>query len=987
MAILARRKSMYWSRWVTAVVALLVMLWLLVVSAARVSFAELGKSIFFILSSLCFTFATLIGMHATADCLSEEKREGTLGLLFLTDLRSFDVIGGKLAASSLQAAMALIGVIPMISLALLLGGVTLQQFGEVALVLGNTLFLSLALGVFVSSLSRNERKAMVGTFVALFVITLGPWILSYLFRQYLGFPEKLLAASPLYNFAMIHSNPMVRPPPGTGYFWESLIGLHFFAWALLGVSAWILPRSVNEVPSRRFQRIRQFADNFVYGRREARKAHRAELLDRNAFLWLASRERVKARYAWGILAFFAGLYLWIALQFQDMLFDLAICGAVMFLTHLVFKIWAASEVCSRLIQDRRSGALELLLSTPLSVRQIAEGQSLALRRLFLKPIALLVLVEVFLLYKGWNAPRQMTGSAPRLLLYVAIISTFLVDLWALKWVGLWLSLTGKSMERVLIATISRVLFLPWLVYATAAGFFGAKVVLMDNRMDAGSAIFGWGLLSILISVTLGWGARQNFLTQFRELAARRFDSVPEPEPAPAVSKQKALVRRRTGTAILEAFRRRPVASSLVLLLLAIILGVLARSEYWSFRLKREVAAIDAQGFPTSMRQAVSYSPAPASDEDAFVMLRNGGMMNWRGGPPMMRVARGSTPEAIQQAKFAQATNLLSANQAQLVALWRLPQYQRAYIDPLAADLWQQHANHVSYAAIVEADIIVTLNQPGPIPVDRVERSIRALLAHARLLRRQPVGFAQQCAGEALRRLASALEEVLKRDLLDEPVLQILINDAFSVDDPEALTRTLAVQRALFIEPPPDLFGGGVFLGTPASSSLQATLMKLMNNLGTRDKTLVEVLESYEQAIRLAKTPYPRPLDYQLFFDHGRMMRLQAIRRMGPNVPFSYIPDAFWNDAGFTAALHLIQTALAMERHQRRHQRLPAELAALVPDFLPAVPIDPHTGKPLSMLRTSDATLIYSVGMDLEDNTANRPTGKRRTGSDDVFTFR
>src|SRR5688572_28112543 len=255
MSVLARRKSMYWSRWVTAVVALFVMLWLLVISASQVSFAQLGASIFFILSSLCFTFAILIGMHATADCLSEEKREGTLGLLFLTDLRSFDVIGGKLAASSLQAALALIGVIPMISLALLLGGVTLRQFGEVSLVLGNTMFLSLAVGVFVSSLSRNERKAMVGTFVALFVITLGPWIIAYLLQDYLGgVPERLVAASPLFDFAMIHSGPTMFRPAGPNYFWHSLVGLHLLGWALLAISAWILPRAVNELPARRFLR-------------------------------------------------------------------------------------------------------------------------------------------------------------------------------------------------------------------------------------------------------------------------------------------------------------------------------------------------------------------------------------------------------------------------------------------------------------------------------------------------------------------------------------------------------------------------------------------------------------------------------------------------------------------------------------------------------------------------------------------------------------
>src|SRR5687767_2504078 len=164
MSVLARRKSTYWSRAATGLVSLLIMLWLLLVSRAHVTYAEMGTTIFLVLSSLSFAFAVLAGVQATSDSVSEEKREGTLGLLFLTDLRGWDVIAGKLAATSFGAVLALMGIIPMLSLALLLGGVTFAQFGLVAVVLLNTLFLSLALGVFVSTLSENERKAMMGTF-------------------------------------------------------------------------------------------------------------------------------------------------------------------------------------------------------------------------------------------------------------------------------------------------------------------------------------------------------------------------------------------------------------------------------------------------------------------------------------------------------------------------------------------------------------------------------------------------------------------------------------------------------------------------------------------------------------------------------------------------------------------------------------------------------------------------------------------------------
>src|SRR5687768_1552612 len=87
MSVLARRKSTYWSRTVTGLVCLLVMLWLLLVSRVQVSFSQMGASIFLFLSSLAFAFAVLAGLHSTSDSVSEEKREGTLGLLFLTDLR------------------------------------------------------------------------------------------------------------------------------------------------------------------------------------------------------------------------------------------------------------------------------------------------------------------------------------------------------------------------------------------------------------------------------------------------------------------------------------------------------------------------------------------------------------------------------------------------------------------------------------------------------------------------------------------------------------------------------------------------------------------------------------------------------------------------------------------------------------------------------------------------------------------------------------
>ena len=68
-------------------------------------------------------YCLLSGVWFTADCLSEEKREGTLGLLFLTDLKGYDVVLGKLVATSLNGLYAVLAAVPILALPLLMGGV------------------------------------------------------------------------------------------------------------------------------------------------------------------------------------------------------------------------------------------------------------------------------------------------------------------------------------------------------------------------------------------------------------------------------------------------------------------------------------------------------------------------------------------------------------------------------------------------------------------------------------------------------------------------------------------------------------------------------------------------------------------------------------------------------------------------------------------------------------------------------------------------
>src|SRR3989441_6521972 len=88
----ARRRSTYGLRLLVALAAFSLTLWICTLPArGQQPPTELGKSLFAVLTIMAFAYCLLIGPFLTTDSISSEKREGTLGLLFLTDLSSFDV--------------------------------------------------------------------------------------------------------------------------------------------------------------------------------------------------------------------------------------------------------------------------------------------------------------------------------------------------------------------------------------------------------------------------------------------------------------------------------------------------------------------------------------------------------------------------------------------------------------------------------------------------------------------------------------------------------------------------------------------------------------------------------------------------------------------------------------------------------------------------------------------------------------------------------
>ncbi|MCI0747934.1 MAG: ABC transporter permease, partial [Verrucomicrobia subdivision 3 bacterium] len=139
LRVATRKAVTYWSRVIAAVLAAGLVLWMLATLGTLVSPDLLGARMFAVLAHVAFFCSLFPGVVLTADCISEERREGTLGLLFLTDLRGHDVVFGKLLATSLRAFYGLIAVFPLMAISFFVGGVTFGEFWRVMMALINTL--------------------------------------------------------------------------------------------------------------------------------------------------------------------------------------------------------------------------------------------------------------------------------------------------------------------------------------------------------------------------------------------------------------------------------------------------------------------------------------------------------------------------------------------------------------------------------------------------------------------------------------------------------------------------------------------------------------------------------------------------------------------------------------------------------------------------------------------------------------------------------
>lgn len=158
---LARRSWTLWSRALVCLVAIVLFGLVFFEEASRRGGmrVDAGLSAAYVLFTALFFVACATGLLSASDSVSSERRQGTLGLLFLTDLKPRTVLAAKLISSSFQNTYALLAALPVLAACILAGGVTGVFLLRSSLVIVYTLLLSTLVGLSVSCRVSDSHEA------------------------------------------------------------------------------------------------------------------------------------------------------------------------------------------------------------------------------------------------------------------------------------------------------------------------------------------------------------------------------------------------------------------------------------------------------------------------------------------------------------------------------------------------------------------------------------------------------------------------------------------------------------------------------------------------------------------------------------------------------------------------------------------------------------------------------------------------------------
>ncbi len=469
---------------------------------------SLGGQLFGALHVTLFAAIWVFVPFLTADCISRERREGTLGLLFLTRLGAGDIVLAKSFAHGLRAATLWLAVLPVLAIPFLLGGVGWREAFLSVCVNLSSMFLALAAGLLGSSASRVWARILVWVvclsllLCVLFALVHCLVVLHALGSGYL----RRVLTEPLVRlvgiaFILITDSEgtwstAARLSPAQNLHWLEGAGLATIgSAAFLWLAVWLAARRVRYVWREEPAgcRIQWLMNKFcrpVFFRTLLRRWMQRKLR-LNPVGWLEQRSWSGRMVGWlwlGLVMLFACPGLVIPEALGD-------SGQVAHAMVAILGLGLSLSAAASFRRERETGVLELLLVSPLGEGRIVSGRVRGLWMQFLPGAALLIAIWLFAYHLGFSYQLWSTDHS-ELEVIAFSASTFIT----LPVIGLYFSLRFRGFPLALLATIATGFAVPmlmagfenglWRLYVRSTAYYSWDVIFPSFDAIAWQFVLG-----------------------------------------------------------------------------------------------------------------------------------------------------------------------------------------------------------------------------------------------------------------------------------------------------------------------------------------------------------------------------------------------------------------------------------------------------------------------------------------------------------------
>jgi ABC-type transport system involved in multi-copper enzyme maturation permease subunit len=453
--------------------------------------ARFGLLLFHVLTLVQLLVVPFIAALSAASAVSQEKDRRTFILLLLTDLRSHEIVVGKLLGSLLQIALLLLGMVPVLALILLLGGIAPEQVGQAALVIGSAALAAGSLGTLIALWREKTFQVLAMTVLVMVLYLCFARALPTL-AELAGVHVAATATWPawfdpfraLAEVLDAAPDDIIGLPPAVGF--AAVMGgitLLLNAWGIWKLRVW------NPSGEPVQQRERKEDEDETKDRVRAHAAPgRVRNVRGNPILWREIFTRAYGRRSFLVkLSYFLAVALVGYYALSPLLIPgggrtpfLAAYGIVPIVILSLLLI--AAQSVTAITSERDTGALDLLLVTDLTPKEFIFGKLGGIlynsKEYLIPPLALVIVYGVMGLLASPSAKHPELSPQMNREAGICVVVGILVMFAFVAVLGIHVALRADKSRTAVLQTLATVLFL------SVGTLVCIYLILINGRFEA-----------------------------------------------------------------------------------------------------------------------------------------------------------------------------------------------------------------------------------------------------------------------------------------------------------------------------------------------------------------------------------------------------------------------------------------------------------------------------------------------------------------------